>query len=210
MLFNELKLKPFILKTLSDLKFKELTKIQEETIPTILHHKSLIITSQTGSGKTLCYLIPTLNDIEPSLRKTQTIILLPTKELARQVYSKYLEFINNEPSIRITLLIGNNDIEKQKVSIQHKAPHIIIGTTIRILELLEQKIINRDIKTIIIDEADMLTDSGFIPHINKIFGLINSESLQKIACSATTHESFANQLSKYLQNTRVVSTSKSI
>lgn len=210
MFFKDYKLKPFILKTLSDLKIKETTKIQEESLPLTLNKKSLIITSQTGSGKTLCYLIPSLNNLNLEEIKTQVIVILPTKELARQIYSKYLDFLKNETNLKVTLLIGNSDLEQQKRSIKNKPPHVIIGTTIRILEFLKEKIINRNIKTLVLDEVDMLMDNGFSRDINEILSYLQNDSLQKIACSATTHESIANQFGKYFKDTKVISTSKSI
>jgi ATP-dependent RNA helicase CshB len=210
MYFHELNIKYFIKQTLEQLHIKKLTKIQEEALPITLKHKSLIITSQTGSGKTYCYLIPILNTIDTTVKNTQAIIILPTKELARQVYSKILDFQKNEKSLKANLLIGNNDLIQQKKSIKSNPPHIIVGTSVRILELLKEKIINRDIKTIAFDEVDMLLDQGFVPQINEILSFVSTPDLQKIACSATTHESIANQFSKYFKDTKVVSINKSI
>ncbi|GMO13518.1 MAG: DEAD/DEAH box helicase [Mycoplasmoidaceae bacterium] len=210
MYFSQLNIKYFIKKTLESLKIKELTKIQEESLPTTIKGKSVIITSQTGSGKTYCYLIPILNQIDLSQNRTQAIIILPTKELSRQVYSKILDFKKNESKIKIELLIGSNNIDEQKNKIKNNPPHIIIGTTVRIFELLQQKIINRNISVIAFDEVDMLLDQGFAKQIDDILSFTNSDSLQKIACSATTHESIANRFSNYFKNTKVISTSKSI
>ncbi|MDR2829421.1 MAG: DEAD/DEAH box helicase [Mycoplasmataceae bacterium] len=210
MYFTELNIKYFIKKTLETLKIKELTKIQEESLPMTLKNKSVIITSQTGSGKTYCYLIPILNKINLAENKTQAIIILPTKELSRQIYSKLLDFKSNEPDLKIDLLIGSNNLEEQKNKIKNNPPHIIVGTTVRIYELLQQRIINRQIETIAFDEVDMLMDQGFSKQIDDILSFTNSPTLQKIACSATTHESLANRFSNYFKDTKVISTSKSI
>jgi ATP-dependent RNA helicase CshB len=209
MYFSQLNIKYFIKKTLENLKIKELTKIQEESLPLTLKHKSVIITSQTGSGKTLCYLVPILNNIQFA-NKTQALIILPTKELARQVYSKILEFKNNEQQLRVSLILGNNNIEQQKQSIKNNPPQIIVGTTIRIYDLLNEKIINRNIQMIALDEVDMLMDQGFVKQIDQILDFVNNPELQKIACSATTHESLANRFSKHFKDTKVIATNKNI
>jgi ATP-dependent RNA helicase CshB len=209
MYFSQLNIKYFIKKTLEDSKIKELTKIQEESLPLTLKRKSVIITSQTGSGKTLCYLIPLLNNIDFS-SKTQALIILPTKELARQVYSKILEFKNNEPQLRAALILGNSNIEQQKQSIKNNPPQIIVGTTVRIYDLLNEKVINRNVKMIALDEVDILMDQGFAKQIDEILNFIDNKDLQKIACSATTHESLANRFSKHFKDTKVVATNKNI
>jgi ATP-dependent RNA helicase CshB len=210
MYFNELNIRYFIKQTLEQNHIVKLTKIQEESLPFTLKNKSAIITGQTGSGKTLCYVLPILNTIDLTKKTTQAIIVVPTKELARQVYSKLLEFQVNEKLLRIGLIIGNSNLEQQKNQIKLNPPHIVVGTTVRILELIQQKIINRNIKTIALDEVDMLLDQGFAAQVNEILSFISSPDLQKIACSATTHESIANQFSKYFKDTKVISATKTI
>jgi ATP-dependent RNA helicase CshB len=212
MYFGQLKLKPFILETLKNLKINELTKIQEQVIPYVLNHHSVIVTSRTGSGKTLCYLIPILERINVEEKNTQAIIVVPTKELARQIYSKVNEFQKCCPKLKTLLLIGfgENDMERQKKSLINNPPHIIIGTVVKTLELLQQKAINKNIDILVLDEVDMFIDLGFMSQINKILDIVDTPKLQKIACSATTHESLANQLKNYFKDTKVISTSKTI
>jgi ATP-dependent RNA helicase CshB len=210
MYFSGFNLEPFIKKTLSTLSISKATEIQEKTLPYLIKGKSLIITSCTGSGKTYCYLLPILNGIDFSIKKIQAIILLPTKELARQVYTKIIDFKKNEERLKATLLIGNMDINKQIQNVKSNPPQIIVGTVTRTLDLINKKIINRDISFFVIDEADMLLDLGFGKQVSQIFASINSFKLQKIACSATIHTSLANQFKNYLGNTIVVSSSESI
>jgi ATP-dependent RNA helicase CshB len=192
------------------LNLVELTPIQEATLPSVLNNKSAIITSQTGTGKTLCYLLSILNDINFDIRKIQTIIVLPTKELARQVYSKVLDFRKEQINLKCSLLIGNMDINIQQQQLRSNPPQIVIGTVTRVLDLLKNKTINRDVNKIVLDEVDMLLDLGFFNQINNIFSLINTFTLQKIACSATVHSSLANQLKKYFTNAKIFNTSTSV
>lgn len=208
--FRELKLRSWILNAIDAHHYKELTSIQTEALPFALNHKSLIITSQTGSGKTLCYLIPILQDIDFIQKKTQAVIILPTKELARQVYSRFLDFKSHQKDLRCILLIGNMDVNQQIKSIRSNQPQIVIGTVTRVLDLMKNGVINKDINTLVLDEVDMLLDMGFHQQVNQIFDLVRTKELQKIACSATTHYSLANQLRKYFQNTKVITVGKSI
>ncbi len=185
MFFTDLKLKRYILDALAFLKVKELTKIQEQVLPYALYNNSVIVTSQTGTGKTFCYLLPILNSIDTDEKRTQALIVLPTKELARQVNSKLLEFKEFNNDLRITLLVGNSNLEEQKRSLKNNPPQIIIGTTVRIMEMLQEKIIDRKINIIALDEVDMLMDAGFSNQIDTILNFIDNDKLQKIACSAT-------------------------
>jgi superfamily II DNA/RNA helicase len=195
---------------LTKMHLDSLTKIQEQALPYVLNNKSAIITSQTGSGKTLCYLLPLLNRLDFNEHKVQGVIVLPTKELSRQVFSKLFEFKLFNHHLKTTLVIGNQDIKLQIQSIKSNPPQIIVGTVTRILDLIKQHVINRDLNMLILDEADMLMDIGFHKQVNEIFALVNSAKLIKIACSATTHYSLAQQLRNYLTNTKVIGTNQSI
>jgi ATP-dependent RNA helicase CshB len=182
----------------------ELTKIQEQALPYALNNKSLIIISQTGTGKTLCYLLPLLNRLNFNERRVQAVIVLPTKELARQISSKILQFKSVKSELRSTLVIGNQDINKQIQSIKNNPPQIVVGTVTRVLDLIKNRTINRDINIFVLDESDMLLDMGFNKQVNEIFQFVDSSKLQKIACSATTHYSLANHLKRYLGNIKVI------
>lgn len=210
MLFKNLSLHYWIINALTQMRLSELTKIQESALPYALSGRSLIITSQTGTGKTLCYLLPLLNRLNFDEKRIQGVIVLPTKELARQVASKLLEFKSYKPELRTTLLIGNQDINQQIQSIKSNPPQIIVGTVTRVLDLIKNRTINRNINMLVLDETDMLIDMGFNKQVNEIFQLVNSSNLQKIACSATTHYSLAQHLRHYLGNTKVITTSQSI
>ncbi len=201
--FTELNFKNWIIDELNELKITRLTEIQEKTIPLILRNNSLIISSQTGSGKTYCYLLPILNKIDFSLNKTQALIVLPTKELARQVNSKINDFkkVNNQ-------IKNINLIENKPININN-LPHIIVGTPVKTKEFVDKYKI-KDLTYFVLDEADMLFDLGFTNVIDEIFKRIDTQSLIKIACSATLHESLSNKLRKYLKNTKVILNSKSI
>lgn len=206
MQFKELNFKKWIIETLNELKINKLTDIQEKSIPLALKNNSLIVSSQTGSGKTYCYLLPILNNIDCSKNEIQAIIVLPTKELTRQVTSKINDFKKHNSSLRSCNLVElkNNSLN------QNYLPHIVVGTPVKAFELVNKKAFSQNVKYFVLDEADMLFDLGFTNNIDEIFKKIDSNKLTKIACSATLHESLSNKLKKYLKNTKIILNSKSI
>lgn len=209
-MINGFNLKPWIVKTFKDKGFKKLTPIQEKSIPILLKHKNFIGVSATGTGKTLAFLMPILNNLDLTLG-TQSIIIAPTRELARQIYSQVLEFKKNEAQLNAVLLVGGSEIEKQITNIQRKQPHIIIATVTRLKELMKQSIINfKDLRNIILDEADMLMDLGFAKDLDLIFEQLDHEDLQKMAWSATLHDLLVAKLSKYFTNCKTLKIGPSI
>ncbi|MDT8903603.1 DEAD/DEAH box helicase [Anaeroselena agilis] len=135
------------------------TGIQAEVIPLALFGKDVIGQSATGTGKTLAYLLPLLQKIETAKRETQAIVLAPTHELAMQIYHQS-EALSQNAGLPVTAapIIGQVNIARQIDMLKGK-PHIIIGSSGRILELIQKRKINaQTIKTIIIDEADRLLD----------------------------------------------------
>ncbi len=132
------------------------TDVQRKVIPEVLKNKDLIVRSQTGTGKTLAYLIPIFEKLKEN-NDLHTIILVPTHELAAQVH-KQIEFLaqNSDIKARSALIIGNVNIDRQITKLKEK-PQIIVGSAGRILELIKKrKITAHTVKSIIIDEADRL------------------------------------------------------
>lgn len=203
-------LKPWILKTINDCGFKKMTDIQEKTLPLTLAGKNVIGVSSTGSGKTLAFLIPALNKIELN-QDLQCIILTPTRELARQISSNIELFKKNEKKIKSQLLIGGNDLQKQVTNLNRIKPQIIISTIQRFEEVLINKAINiTKINTLILDEADMLMDLGFMSKIEKIILDIDNNNIQKMGWSATLHELLSIRLSKIFKDTSIITVGNSI
>jgi ATP-dependent RNA helicase DeaD len=135
------------------------TEIQEQVIPLALMGKDIIGQSPTGTGKTLAYLLPLFQKIDTAKREPQAMILAPTHELAIQIQSQ-IEMLANNSGIPVTSvpIIGNVNITHQVEKLRDK-PHIIVGLSCRILELIQKgKIKAHLIKTIVIDEADRLLD----------------------------------------------------
>ena len=157
--FNNYKFPEWILTTLSSKNISEPTDIQAKAFAIDEKlNKSLIITAKTGSGKTYCYLLPILKNLDLELNETQCVIILPTKELARQVYSKIIDFTTNQQKLKIKLLVANDQIKNK--------PHIVVGTPNKIYEFVMHQNTNKFIKYFVLDEADTLVDYGFISWVD--------------------------------------------
>ncbi len=145
------------------------TEVQKAAIPKALKNADIIVQSETGTGKTLAYLIPLFEKINASSREMQALILAPTHELAIQVHRQAERLADNSGiKIMSAPIIGNVNIDRQVEKLKQR-PHIIVGSTGRILELIKKKKISaHTIKTIIIDEADRLTDKNNLEAVKAV------------------------------------------
>jgi ATP-dependent RNA helicase CshB len=204
--FDRYNFHPFIIEALKELQFYKPTEIQERLIPTILRGESAIGQSQTGTGKTHAYLLPIIQNIDPNVQEVQAVITAPTRELANQIYHEVLKitkFCPDDHRISARCFIGGTDklraIEKLK-----SQPHIVIGTPGRINDLIhEQALFVHTAKTIVVDEADLMLDMGFIEDVDRIAARM-PEDLQILVFSATIPEKLKPFLRKYMENPRYV------
>lgn len=167
--FNNLKVNPSLATALQKQGITDLTQVQMKAIPEAILNKDLVVQSETGTGKTLAFLIPLFVKIDASKREMQAIILAPTHELVLQIIRQIdLLAQNSEIKMTSTPIIGNVNIERQIEKLRDK-PHIIVGTPGRVLELIKKKkIAAHTVKTIVIDEADTLTGENNIEAIKDI------------------------------------------
>jgi ATP-dependent RNA helicase CshB len=204
--FEIYEFKPFITKALNKIGFFEPTEIQQKLIPMILKGESAIGQSQTGTGKTHSYILPLIQKIDPSKKEVQAVITAPTRELASQIYqeiNKITEMTDGEEEISTRLFIGGTDKQRtiDKLKVQ---PHIVVGTPGRINDLAKaQALFIHKSNTIVIDEADLMLDMGFIEDIDQIASRM-PEKLQMLVFSATIPEKLKPFLKKYLENPKYV------
>lgn len=158
--FNDLNLDSNIIEGLKKQGITTPTSIQASAIIPAMENKDVIGEAFTGSGKTLAYLLPIFHKIDTSKRETQAIVLAPTHELALQIEAQIkLLAQNSNTAITSLSVIGDVNINNQIKKLKEIKPHIIVGSTGRILDLIrKKKITAHTVKTIVIDEGDNLLD----------------------------------------------------
>lgn len=158
--FNDLNLNSNIIEGLKKQGITTPTEIQSAAILPALENKDIIGEAFTGSGKTLAYLLPIFHKIDVSKREMQALVLAPTHELALQIENQIkLLSDNSEYPVTSLSIIGEVNINNQIKKLKEIKPHIIVGSTGRILDLIQKKkITSHTIKTIVIDEGDNLLD----------------------------------------------------
>lgn len=202
--FERFNLKPFIIESVKELGFFEPTEIQERLIPTVLKGDSVIGQSQTGTGKTHAYLLPMIQKVNPSKEAVQAIITAPTRELAAQIYQEVLKITkNSEEEIAVRLYIGGTDKQRTIEKLKHQ-PHIVVGTPGRINDLVkEQALFVHSAPILIIDEADLMLEMGFLEDVDQIASRM-AEALQMLIFSATIPEKLKPFLKKYMENPKYI------
>lgn len=202
--FNELGISLALTEALKKVNIIEPTDIQSSTIPLALENKDIIGESQTGSGKTLAYLLPIFEKINTTKREAQVLILAPTHELAMQI-DKEIQLLSENSGMKVTStpIIGEVNVERQIVKLREK-PHIITGSTGRILELIKRKKINaQTIKTIVVDEGDKLLDVNNLSSVKDVIKTTMKDR-QLMVFSATIDEKTLNTAKSLMKEPEVI------
>jgi ATP-dependent RNA helicase RhlE len=189
MSFKDLQLNRPILRAVAEAGYDNPTLVQEKTIPLVLSKKDVIVSAQTGTGKTAAFALPILQalfdrqDASKNNKKIKALIVSPTRELAIQIEENFITY-SAYTNLRTTVVYGGTSIEPQK-DILKKGVDILIATPGRLLDLHKQDIINLDyVETFVLDEADLMLDMGFIDDVKKIERLCTKEK-QILLFSAT-------------------------
>lgn len=205
-LYKDLSLKPFIQRALKELRFETLTPVQEEVIEPALAGNNLIVQSQTGSGKTHSFLIPMFNNLDPAKKEVQVVITAPSRELATQLYDFAKQMASHsENEISIVKYIGGTDKVKQIEKLKNSGqPQIVIGTPGRIFDLMSENALwVQTAHTMIIDEADMTMDLGFLETVDEIASRM-PKNLQMMVFSATIPQQLQVFLNKYMASPKEI------
>ena len=196
--FDQLNLSSDSLKILKGLKFENPTPIQEKVIPVALQGNDVMGTAQTGSGKTLSYILPIVEKLRKNVND-KFLILAPTRELSEQVFSVAKIFLGHGKPFKAINLIGGKGIFSQ-INQLKKNPQVIIGTPGRIIDLLERKSFSLSkCSIVVLDEMDRMLDMGFGYQVDKIMKQVN-KNRQMIMLSATIPAQIRKVSSKYLKN----------
>ena len=199
--FEELELYPEILRAVEDMGFEEASPIQAQAIPVVMSGVDVIGQAQTGTGKTAAFGIPILQKVDPSNKKTQVIVLSPTRELAIQSAEEIRKLAKYMYGVKVLPVYGGQEISKQIRSLKSGA-QIIIGTPGRIMDHLRRKTIRCDfVNTIVLDEADEMLNMGFREDIETILEYIPEENRQTVLFSATMPKPILEITRKYQHDT---------
>ena len=181
--FADLGLSPELLKSITDAGFINPFPIQEAVIPLALTGADIIGQAKTGTGKTLGFGLPILNNVKRGSGKAVALVVVPTRELGIQV-AEELNKLAGGPDLRVTAIYGGRPMEPQIAELK-KGVDIVVGTPGRLLDLHRQKALDlSEVKHLVLDEADEMLDLGFMPDVEKIFNLTSSRT-QTMLFSAT-------------------------
>ncbi len=195
--FTELPLSSALQQKLAAAQFTIPTPIQIQAIPPALGGKDVLATAQTGTGKTLAFLIPMIELLsQQPTRQLNVLVLLPTRELAMQVNEEY-EKLRTKTLPKAALVIGGVAEGGQMRDLRNA--QVIFATPGRLEDFLDRKIVDlRHVKLLVLDEADRMLDMGFLPSIRRILSCL-PERRQTLCFSATLEQSVAALVNQYMR-----------
>jgi len=198
--FSELTLHPAIHRNLLVNSFLQPTPVQAEAIPVALTGADVVATAQTGTGKTIAFLVPILEKLNkaapPSAQpRIQAVILTPTRELAIQIKDAF-DLLSVNMGLRAAVVVGGMSEQAQLNAIR-RGVHVVIGTPGRVEDFLSRSLINfGSAATLVLDEADRMLDMGFLPAIERILRSLPSDR-QSLFFSATMDKSIERLIQKH-------------
>lgn len=203
--FKDFDLQPYLLEAIEALGFTEPTDIQQEVISHIGAGLDIIGQSKTGSGKTHAFLLPLFNQLVEDANEVQFIVTAPSRELAEQIYQDAIQLAEHASwDIQVARYIGGTDKNKQIESLGHSQPDIVIGTPGRISDLVKLNVLKTHTAyAMVVDEADMTLDLGFIEEVDLVAGTVPKES-QFLVFSATIPQKLQPFLQKYMNGPKMI------
>jgi ATP-dependent RNA helicase RhlE len=197
MKFTEFPLSAGLQSRLKSAGFETPTPIQEQSIPNGLAGQDIVATAQTGTGKTLAFLVPAIEMLAKSKsKKPQVLVLVPTRELAMQVHAVYEQLRGKMP--HAALVIGGLS-ERRQIDDLRRGATLIVATPGRLEDFLSRRLVDlREIQILVLDEADRMLDMGFLPAIKRILGATPKER-QTLCFSATMPPAIAAIVNEYMR-----------
>ncbi|AJD29426.1 MULTISPECIES: DEAD/DEAH box helicase [Clostridium] len=189
--FEELGLSDNIIDILKNQRIIEPTPIQEESIMLIKNGNDVIAEAQTGTGKTLAFLLPMFENISPDINAIQGLIITPTRELAIQITEEAMK-LKKAKDLNILAAYGGKDIGSQIKKLKNNI-HLVIATPGRLLDHLNRNTLNfKDLKTLVLDEADEMLLMGFKNEVRSIID--NTPRKRQTLCFSATMNSEVKKL----------------
>lgn len=200
--FKELNLSQPLLQAIEKQGFTEPTPIQKETIPLLMDGHNVIGQAQTGTGKTAAFGLPLLDKIDENKRVAQAIIVTPTRELANQVSSE-LQALGKYKKLSMVTIFGGVSIGNQIKDIK-KGAQVLICTPGRLIDLMNRDVLKlKQVKTLVLDEADEMLNMGFIEDIERIISEIPNRE-QTVLFSATMSKDIEKIAERFIKQAKRV------
>lgn len=201
--FNDFALNKAIKYNLERIGFDQPTAIQDQAIPIALEGHDVIGLANTGTGKTVAFLLPILEKLYANREIASVLIMAPTRELAQQIDQEFKKF-SGGMKLYSAVVVGGVNIDKQIREIK-RGPHVIIGTPGRLKDLLNRKVMRLgNVNTFVLDEADRMLDMGFLPDIKAIASELPSQR-QTLCFSATMTPTINALVQDFMKNPETVS-----
>ena len=204
--FLNLSLEAPLLKAINKMGFETPTPVQSKAIPLALEYKDLLVSAETGSGKTAAFLLPTIQNllsVHTDAIGTRALILAPTRELAQQIFNQCQQLIQFT-ELRVGIITGGDDFRLQQNMLRRNT-EIVIATPGRLLELIEQQTPNfTRLETLILDEADRMLDMGFSEDVLSIANRCNAQRQTLLFSATLTHFGVIKMADKLLTNHEIV------
>jgi ATP-dependent RNA helicase DeaD len=201
--FIELGLSENIMKAIKDLGYESPTEIQEKAIPALLSgDRDFVGQAQTGTGKTAAFVIPLLENLDPTSGNVQALVLAPTRELALQVFGE-VEKLAKYTGIKAVAIYGGDSYVRQKTFLKRQRPQIVIGTPGRVMDLINQGTLRfENSEYLILDEADEMLNMGFQEDVDKIMEAFK-DNVKRWMFSATMPGAILNMISRKFKDPEV-------
>lgn len=197
--FQKLGIRTEFAHTLRNYGILEPTPIQDRTIPVVLTGRDVIAEAQTGTGKTLAFLLPILEKVDPQSKQIQALIVSPTRELALQTTAEAKKLVANAADIHVLPVYGGHDVEQQMKQLEGSV-HVVIGTPGRLLDHLRRGTIAlSDVNMLVLDEADQMLHMGFLDEVEQLLDATPA-TRQTMLFSATMPEPIRELATKFMRS----------
>jgi len=184
------------------LGYTEPTPIQEAALPVLMENEDLVGLAQTGSGKTIAFGIPLARSIDPSVNEVQAVVLVPTRELARQV-KDVIDYLGRFYGFSTFALVGGARVQTDLVALE-RGVHVVVGTPGRIIDHIKRGTLRLEgVRFAVLDEADQMLDIGFARDIDYILR-VTPKTRQTALFSATMPESIGRIVYRYMRGAKRV------
>ena len=198
--WDDLEIPSELLRGIYAYGFEKPSEIQKKSIAPILAGRDVIAQAQSGMGKTGAFSIGTLGRIDVSKPKVQAILMAPTHELVKQTNSVIKALGSMLPGLRVKTLIGGTSIQEDADEIRDSCPHVIVGCAGRIHDMFRRRYLSgRDIRIMVLDEADEMLSQGFQQKIHQIFQFM-PQDLQVVLFSATLPPEILEITKEFMRN----------